>query len=186
VVSRPTLAEFSKEFLSTSAVNNNKPSSIESKRYMLGMHFVPALGRRRLDEIGQKEIETYKSQKLKEGLSPKSINNQLATLHKLLDVAVDWGILEHVPRVKWLRGPKTEFDFLTFDETDRLLAAAEPRWFPMIALVASGSSGSATITRSRRFLADTAIREFACDPIARRSHLRRHSGAIRANLVRSA
>jgi integrase len=134
VVSRPTLAEFSKEFLSTYAVNNNKPSSIESKRYMLGMHLVPTLGRRRLDEIGHKEIETYKSQKLKEGLSPKSINNQLTTLHKLLDVAVDWGILEHVPRVKWLKGPKAEFDFLTFDETDRLLAAAEPKWFPMIAL----------------------------------------------------
>src|SRR5262249_7869306 len=84
--------------------------------------------------LWQKEIETYKSQKLKEGLSPKSINNQLTTLHKLLDVAVDWGILEHVPRVKWLKGPKVEFDFLTFDEADRLLAAAEPRWFPMIAL----------------------------------------------------
>ncbi len=134
VVPRPTLVAFSKEFLSTYAVNNNKPSSIESKRYMLEMHLVPALGCHRLDEIGQKEIEMYKSQKLKAGLSPKSINNQLTTLHKLLDVAVDWGILEHVPRVKWLKGPKAEFDFLTFEEADRLLAAAAPKWFPMIAL----------------------------------------------------
>src|SRR5260370_40514628 len=63
VVSRPTPEAFSKEFLSTYAVNNNKPSSIESKRYMLKMHLVPALGGHRLDEIGQKEIETYKSQK---------------------------------------------------------------------------------------------------------------------------
>ena len=57
MVSRPTLVAFSKEFLSTYAVNNNKPSSIESKRYMLEMHLVPALGCHRLDEIGQKEIE---------------------------------------------------------------------------------------------------------------------------------
>ncbi len=131
---RPTLEAFSKEFLSTYAVNNNKPSSIESKRYMLDMHLVPALGRYRLDEIGKKEIETYKSHKLKEGLSPKSVNNQLTTLHKLLAVAVDWELLEYAPKIQWLKVPKDEIDFFTFEEADRLEAAAAEPWRMMITL----------------------------------------------------
>jgi hypothetical protein len=52
-----------------------------------------ALGSKRLDEIRPREIEAFKSRKLKEGLSPKTVNNFLTILRKLLATAVEWNLL---------------------------------------------------------------------------------------------
>ncbi len=41
-------------------------------------------------------------------------------------------MIEQVPQVKWLKTPKPEFDFLDFKEADRLLAAADEEWRPML------------------------------------------------------
>jgi integrase len=82
--------------------------------------------------IGSREIERFKSDKLADTLSPKTINNCLTILRKTLAVAVDWQILKVVPPVKWLRVPSTKFDFLTFEEADRLIAAADGEWSAMI------------------------------------------------------
>jgi integrase len=55
-------------------------------------------------------------------------------LRKVLSVAVDWELLSHVPKVRWFKGPQPEFDFLTFDEAERFLEAADPEWRPMFTL----------------------------------------------------
>jgi len=131
----PTLEAFSREFLETYCVNNNKPSEIKTKRLTFRIHLLPMFGRKRLDAIGARDIERYKAQKLKAGLSPKTVNNQLSILRKCLDVACDWRIIEHVPRVKWLRVPPPEVGFLDFEEAERLLATAretEGQYFVMI------------------------------------------------------
>jgi integrase len=60
------------------------------------------------------------------------VNNFLTMLRKLLATAVDWRLLSHVPPVKWLRVPEPEFDFFTFEEADRLIAAASADARPMI------------------------------------------------------
>jgi integrase len=129
----PTLSEFAERFL-THAETNNKHSTVETKRTLLERHLEPIFGRKRLDQIGPYEIEAYKAKKIKEGLAPKSVNNTLTVLRKLLVLAVEWGVLEHVPPVKWLKAPKPDFDFLTFEEADRLITASSAEWRPMIAL----------------------------------------------------
>src|SRR2546426_7996125 len=48
------------------------------------------------------------------------------SLRKALSVTVDWELLSHVPKVRWLKGPQPEFDFLTFEEAERFLDAADP------------------------------------------------------------
>jgi hypothetical protein len=48
----------------------------------LSNHLVPVFGKKRLDEISARDVEAYKAAKLKQGLSPKSVNNQLAVLGK--------------------------------------------------------------------------------------------------------
>jgi integrase len=50
----------------------------------------------------------------------------------MLSVAVEWDHLDHVPAVKWLRVPPQRFDFLDFDEAQRLVAGAAAEWRPMI------------------------------------------------------
>ena len=41
---------------------------------------------------------------------------------KMLSVAQEWALIPFVPKVKWLRVPPNKFDFLTFEEADRLIA----------------------------------------------------------------
>jgi integrase len=132
----PLLSAFADEFVGTYAVSNNKPSEVESKRSAFKNHLIPALGSKRLDQIGPREIEAFKSRKLTEGLSPKTVNNFLTMLRKLLAVAVEWNLLSHVPPVKWLIVPEPAFDFFTFEEAERLIASASPDARPMIVTAA--------------------------------------------------
>jgi len=67
-------------------------------------------------------------------LSLKSINNVLTVLHKLLALAQEQGVLQHVPRVNLFKTDKPAFDFLTFEEAERLLNAAEPEWRTLVLL----------------------------------------------------
>lgn len=144
----PTLANFVEKFMSYSR-SNNKPSTVYAKEWILEKHLVPALGHLRLDEIGPAEIEAYKAKTLEGGLvrahararkSPtsrvgaarKSLNNHLAVLRKLLNLAAEWGIIEHAPKVRGIVVPPPEFVFLTFDETGRFLRSASPEWKPFL------------------------------------------------------
>jgi integrase len=127
-----TVKEFAKEFLETYAVPNNKPSEVNSKTVSLRRHLVPFFGHLKLKQVEPKLIEKYKVQKLAEGLHPKSINNHLIVLHRMLAVAVEWGLLDHAPVFKKLKAPAPEFDFLDFEEADKLVEAAEGEWRAMI------------------------------------------------------
>jgi integrase len=124
---------------------------------MLRDHILHFFGRRRLDEIGMADIEAFKAQmkkktsrsrqrkeaptkwalaKRKGGppsiLKPKSINNALTVLRKLLAVAQEQGVIAHLPRVKLFHAASAPFEFLDFDEANRLVAAADPAWRPLI------------------------------------------------------
>lgn len=124
-----TLAEFAPEFLANARANN-KPSTVTEKATALERHLIPAFGTMRLDEIGTRNIEMFKARKLEEGLAPKTVNNLLVILRRLLAVACEYEVLGAVPRIKRLKEAEPEFDFLDFDEADRLVTAAahEPEW----------------------------------------------------------
>ncbi len=128
----PTLAEFEKEFISNYAEANNKKSEVQTKKSAFKNHLVPAFGSMRLDQIGLRDIEAFKAAKLKAGRKPKSVNNYLTVLHKMLSVAQEWGVIAFVPKVKWLKVPENKFDFLAFGEDERLLAGADGQWVTMI------------------------------------------------------
>jgi integrase len=130
----PTLKEFAKEFISTYAKTNNKPSEVGTKESILKHHLVPALGQLRLNEITSRVIERYKAGRLAQKLHPKTINNHLTVLRKMLSLAAEWEIIPFTPKVVWLKAPEPEFDFLDFAEAERLIAAAEEDWRAMIVL----------------------------------------------------
>jgi integrase len=128
----PTLKEFAQRFVETYARNNNKPSEIENKESILRVHLVPALGHLALNAIKPPDVEIYKSRKLNEGLARKSVNNHLTVLRRSLAIAVEWGLIESVPVIRWLELPPPEFDFLTIVEARRLIEAADAEWRCMI------------------------------------------------------
>lgn len=122
-----TLAEFEAQFMEH-ATNNNKASQQKTKRDILRKHLIPAFGALKLDEITAEKVESYKAQKLKEDLKAKTVNNQLGVLHKALSLAVKWEKLAKMPEFEWLDEDEAAFDFLTFEEADRLVSAFDPRW----------------------------------------------------------
>lgn len=60
-----------------------------------------------------------------DGVGNKSINEELAILSKLLDFAVEVGVLESMPvKIRRLRTQPPAFDFLDFEEANALVEAA--------------------------------------------------------------
>ncbi len=130
-----TFAEFSADWFETYVRANNKHSSQVEKARVLRCHLVPAFGTRGLDSIGAAVIERYKIDKVRTGLSAKTVNNHLAVLQKALNTAVEWGAIERSPKVRMLRLPPPRFDFLTPQESDVLLREAandDPLWHAML------------------------------------------------------
>ncbi len=128
----PTLATYSKEFLDVYVRNHNKDSEGSTKRSIYKNHLLPAFGAMRLDAIGPRDVDAFTARKREEGYDPKTINNFLTVLRKTLAVAVDYGILTHVPKIRHLKTDPPKFDFFDFSEADRLLAAADPAWRTLI------------------------------------------------------
>ncbi|WP_044890320.1 tyrosine-type recombinase/integrase [Myxococcus hansupus] len=152
-----TVAKFAPRFL-TYSENNNKHSSVVSKRQILDDHIVPFFGEMALDAIGPAQIEDFKALMRKKksaaharkenatqsairkrkaagpkALSLKTINNVLTVLSKLLGVAVEQHVIAQAPRVKLFGNvPKPTFDFLSFEEAERVVDMAEPEWKPVL------------------------------------------------------
>jgi integrase len=56
----------------------------------------------------------------------------LTVLRRLLVVAKKRGLIAHVPEVEWLKPPRPDIDFLSFEDADRLVDAAIDEWRTMI------------------------------------------------------
>lgn len=133
--SEQTLAEFASDWMDRYCRANNKPSELYTKAVLLRLHIVPYFGRMKLSEIGAECIETYKSRKLGEDYSAKTVNNHLAVLGKLLRTAVDWGRVEECPRYRLLKTIPPQMSYLTPIESRALVNdSAEPSWNAMALL----------------------------------------------------
>jgi hypothetical protein len=116
----PTFERFADQWYETYVLTNNKPSEQKAKRVVLRAHLIPFFGSRRVDRVTTLDVEAYKAEKVKAGLSPKTVNNHLAVLHRCLRSAHEWlgSPLLHISRLKV---PLQRFDFLTEAESDQLL-----------------------------------------------------------------
>ncbi len=154
----PTVREFHEVFLEASRIKN-KPSSVESQEMILRVHILPRLGDLRVNAVTYAVIEDFKvalsktpihnvekrygaklrvakgkpaDEKPSRLLSAKTINNVLTVLRRMLVVARKRGHLETVPDVEWLKNERPDFDFLDFEEAERLVKAADGEWRTMI------------------------------------------------------
>jgi hypothetical protein len=132
----PTFSKFSAFFIDTYATNNNRASTVREKRRALGRGLLDELGALRLDAIGAREIEAFKARRKRDGVGGKSINEELAILAKLLDFANEVGDLPSPPpKIRRLKVKKPTFDFLDFEEGERLFAAASNAPDPWCAMI---------------------------------------------------
>ncbi|MCX6796755.1 MAG: tyrosine-type recombinase/integrase [Candidatus Falkowbacteria bacterium] len=111
--------------------NNNKISEINGKRSTLKTHLVPFFSSTPLSSITGFQIEKYKSKKLKEGLSKKTVNNHLTVLNKCMRSAQEWFDMLRIPRISKMKTPPTKFSFFTNEESQQILKCAGD-WHAMI------------------------------------------------------
>jgi len=128
----PRFSEFADQFLAI-AKTKNKLSEVQRKEMIVRCHLAPTFENRRLEQIGYAEIQDYVTQKVKTH-APKTVNNHLTVLRRLLVVAKKRGLIEAVPEIEWLKAAQPDFDFFDFDEADRLVGAADGEWKVMIVI----------------------------------------------------
>jgi integrase len=121
----PTLEAFAVRFIDGYArANRHKPSGIAAKETILRVHLIPQLGPKALDEITTEDVQELKTALHEK--SPKTVNNVLATLSRMLSVAVEWGVIEALPcTVKQLKTPRPAVAFHDFEDFERLVTSAK-------------------------------------------------------------
>jgi len=119
----PKLADFVPQFLDEATASRLKPSSIAARETALRIHLIPLLGECKLDQITNRDIQRLKGQLSSK--APKTTNNILSVLNKLLKVAVDLGTLTEVPcAITLVRTTPHVPAFHDFDEFERLDVAS--------------------------------------------------------------
>ena len=121
----PTLEEFNPRFISGYCeANRQKPSGIDSKKTYLRLYVEPLMGKKPLDEIADEDVQQLKANM--QHLSPKTANNALTVLAKMLRVAVEWKVIDRMPAsVRLLKVTHTEMEFYEEHELERLVEAAQ-------------------------------------------------------------
>lgn len=136
VVDQRTFADFAREWYDVYVLANCKYSDQQTKETVQRAHLVPFFGKLLLREITSKSIENFKRQQLAKQLHPKTVNNQLGVLSKVLHCAVDWGEIDTLPIMKPLKVPPKEMRFLSEEECVQFLSnCVEPLW-ALMAVVA--------------------------------------------------
>lgn len=133
----PTLAEFSEFFMEGYVKSRNKYSERVSKQQILKGYLIPIFGHMKLNEITNAHIDIFVSRLTQAGAAPKTVNNRLAVLSKVLKYAQQREIIKVVPKWEPMKAPSPNVKFLTRQEAGALLeAAAEagPIWGGMVAV----------------------------------------------------
>ena len=123
----PTFQEFAPRFMDGYArANRQKPSGIAAKETILRVHLTPLLGPKKLDAITSEVVQGVKGHL--QGKAPKTVNNVLTVLNKMLKTAVEWDAIKQMPcTIKALPTMKPSMGFHSEPEYERLLSVGERR-----------------------------------------------------------
>jgi integrase len=102
----------------------NRPATLREKRKHLDLRILPVLGRVPLSAIDRRKVDVFFASLAGKELSTKYCKNIGGTLHKILATAVEWDLLEKLPRFPKITVPDAEWDWFTAEETRALLAKA--------------------------------------------------------------
>jgi len=126
----PTFEEFAAQWFERQTVEGGQagtglaPKSREDLEWRLVGHLLPAFASHRVDEISIQDVDAYRVGKVRDGeLAASSINKTIATLASVLEVAVEYEIIDRNPahgRRRRLRSSKPKRAWL--DRADHIAA----------------------------------------------------------------
>ena len=123
-----TLGDFLDQFLRDYAEVNCRPRTVQGYRDIIERHLTPGLGHVRLSRLAAHDIQGYYAGKLRGGLSPLTVKHHHGVLHRALEIAVIWELLERNPshRITLPAVGPSPARALAPEEVRRLLDAARP------------------------------------------------------------
>ena len=124
---RQTIEQFFTYWLEEVHKANVRVSTYKRYQNLLRLHFLPVLGRYQLGKLSPQHIQALYAQKLKEGLSPRTIRFLHAVLHKAFDHAVRLNYLSRnlCDVVELPRSEKYEHHSLTQEQIQQFLSCVE-------------------------------------------------------------
>ena len=126
-----SVASYLERWIESAARGRVRPVTLESYQSLLRNYIVPALGGRRLGQLGPVEIQKLYTDRQRRGLSAKTVRYTHTVLRQALEQAVKWRLLSHNPTtlVSLSRQRRKEMRALDPEETRRFLEAATgDRW----------------------------------------------------------
>jgi integrase len=132
-IESPRLDEFAARWLDEYVATNLKPSTRRTYEQRMRLNILPTFGRHRLNDIGTNDVERFKAKLLGAGTHASTVNKVLSVLRKCIETAIEWELPAKLPRIRWMREPPAQFDFLTAPEANALLhAVRRDPWFLMV------------------------------------------------------
>jgi integrase len=122
----PLLKDFAEHWLSTYVAAQLKPSTARGYRSALGQ-IHPYFEGLRIDEIDAEALDRFIAARREAGKSPKTIQNRLGVLFKVLGTAVEYGKMDasKLPPKRQVKVPLPQVEFLTEAQLEEVLEASE-------------------------------------------------------------
>jgi len=124
---KTTLAAFLEKWLSDYVKPNLSPRGFERYQGIVARHLIPDLGGLTLTQLRPEHLQKHYTTKLNEGLSAGTISYHHAVIHKALQTAFKWGLVNRnvadgvdVPRIR-----RTEMQTWDEDDITRFLETAK-------------------------------------------------------------
>jgi integrase len=140
--SQQTVEQYLQQWLEHSAKDHIRPRTYERYEQYVRLHIIPMLGKIKLQALSPQQLQTWKSKKLKEGLSPTTVRTMHIVLHKALSDAIKLGLVTRnvCEMVSPPRKARQEMQVLSADQARTFLAAAvgEPDEALFIMALATG------------------------------------------------
>ena len=135
---RTTVAQYLTSWIDQHQTSENvRARTYDDYLQVIENHLIPAIGRRRLDQLTPQHVQAMLNAKSRDGLSARTVNKIRAVLRSALSDAEKWGMV-HRNVAKLVRTPKVsvyEGNVLTVAEARQLLVSL--RGHPLEALVST-------------------------------------------------
>jgi integrase len=122
---RRTLAQFLQSWFAEVVKPSVRPKTLKTYAYIVKLHIEPDLGKKELTKLSPQDVQRFMNEKLKAGLSGRTVRHINDTLRCALNVAMKWGLVSR--NVATLVGPpriqRKEIRSLTPDEARAFLKA---------------------------------------------------------------
>jgi integrase len=132
-----TVSQFLNRYLDDYAVHSLRPSTIASYRHNIKNHIIPVIGHIKLSQLRADHLHALYNQKLEEGLSPKTVQNLHSIVHRTLNKAVKWGLVNYniSDKAEAPKYQKKEMKTWTGEQVKRFLSYMEnDRWWTLYVL----------------------------------------------------